>query len=73
MKFTRTNSGHIRREVIGNPNAEVHVLSKIEGGSLEAFKPTKYNIFIRRERCVVNMYRVSIKDLDKVEDAYLVF
>jgi UDP-3-O-[3-hydroxymyristoyl] glucosamine N-acyltransferase len=33
MKFAyRTNSGILEGEVIGNPNAEVHELSKIEEG-----------------------------------------
>jgi UDP-3-O-[3-hydroxymyristoyl] glucosamine N-acyltransferase len=52
--YSRTNSGILEGEVVGDPNAEVHELSKIEGkiGSLTFLSNPKYNAFIYIENTI---------------------
>lgn len=84
MKFTAEQiAGIIDGEIIGNPNAEVYKLSKIEDGqdgSLTFLSNPKYNNYIYTTQAtitIVNNTFVPDGDLAttliKVEDAYLSF
>jgi UDP-3-O-[3-hydroxymyristoyl] glucosamine N-acyltransferase len=84
MKFTAEQiAGILEGEVIGNPNAEVHVLSKIEEGkegSLTFLSNPKYNNFIYSTEATITIVNKSFMPeselkttLIKVEDAYLAF
>ncbi|AWG22511.1 UDP-3-O-(3-hydroxymyristoyl)glucosamine N-acyltransferase [Flavobacterium faecale] len=84
MKFTAEQiAGILEGEVVGNPNAEVHELSKIEDGqegSLTFLANPKYNNFIYSTKAtitIVNKTFVPEGDLNttmiKVDDAYLSF
>jgi UDP-3-O-[3-hydroxymyristoyl] glucosamine N-acyltransferase len=84
MKFTAEQiAGILEGEVVGNPNAEVHELSKIEDGkkgSLTFLSNPKYNNFIYSTKAtitIVNKNFIAESELKttliKVEDAYLAF
>ncbi|PRZ19847.1 UDP-3-O-(3-hydroxymyristoyl)glucosamine N-acyltransferase [Flavobacterium granuli] len=84
MKFTAEQiAGILEGEVVGNPNAEVHELSKIEEGkkgSLTFLSNPKYNNYIYSTEAtitIVNKAFVPESELKttliKVEDAYMAF
>lgn len=84
MKFTAEQiAGILDGEVVGNPNAEVHELSKIEDGkkgSLTFLSNPKYNNFIYSTEAtitIVNKTFIPESELKttmiKVDDAYLAF
>jgi UDP-3-O-[3-hydroxymyristoyl] glucosamine N-acyltransferase len=84
MKFTAEQiAGILEGEVIGNPNAEVHVLSKIEEGkegSLTFLSNPKYNHHIYSTEATITIVNKTFvpesalkTTLIKVEDAYLAF
>lgn len=84
MKFTAEQIAEILEgEVIGNPNAEVYELSKIEEGkegSLTFLSNPKYNNYIYTTEATITIVNKSFTPeshlnttLIKVEDAYLSF
>ncbi|HJS00008.1 MAG TPA: UDP-3-O-(3-hydroxymyristoyl)glucosamine N-acyltransferase [Flavobacterium sp.] len=84
MKFTAEQiAGVLEGEVVGNPQAEVHELSKIEEGkvgSLTFLSNPKYNNYIYTTEAtitIVNKTFIPESDLKttliKVEDAYIAF
>ena len=84
MKFTAQQiAGILEGDVIGNPDAEVSTLSKIEEGSygsLTFLANPKYTPFIYTTKASVTIVNKSFKPenhiettLIKVEDAYLAF
>lgn len=84
MKFTAEQiAGILEGEVVGNPNAEVHELSKIEegkDGSLTFLSNPKYNSFIYTTEASITIVNKSFvpeseikTTLIKVDDAYLAF
>lgn len=84
MKFTATQiAGILEGEVVGNPNAEVYKLSKIEEGtegSLTFLANPKYTNFIYSTQATITIVNASFKPeqeiattLIKVEDAYQSF
>jgi UDP-3-O-[3-hydroxymyristoyl] glucosamine N-acyltransferase len=84
MKFTAEQiAGILEGEVVGNPNAEVHELSKIEEGkkgSLTFLSNPKYNNFIYSTKAtitIVNKSFIAESELEttliKVDDAYMAF
>ena len=84
MKFTAEQiAGILEGEVVGNPNAEVHKLSKIEegiAGSLTFLANPKYNNYIYTTQATITIVNNSFipegeiaTTLIKVEDAYLSF
>jgi UDP-3-O-[3-hydroxymyristoyl] glucosamine N-acyltransferase len=84
MKFTAEQiAGILEGEVIGNPNAEVHELSKIEegkDGSLTFLSNPKYNSFIYTTEATITIVNRSFTPdselkttLIKVDDAYMAF
>ncbi|MCG9792695.1 UDP-3-O-(3-hydroxymyristoyl)glucosamine N-acyltransferase [Flavobacterium algicola] len=84
MKFTAEQIADILEgEVVGNPNAEVHQLSKIEegkDGSLTFLSNPKYNHFIYTTEATITIVNKNFEPeskinttLIKVEDAYLSF
>jgi UDP-3-O-[3-hydroxymyristoyl] glucosamine N-acyltransferase len=84
MKFTAEQiAGILEGEVIGNPNAEVFELSKIEegkDGSLTFLANPKYNNFIYTTEATITIVNKSFipesvlkTTMIKVEDAYLSF
>ncbi|HEY4617935.1 MAG TPA: UDP-3-O-(3-hydroxymyristoyl)glucosamine N-acyltransferase [Flavobacterium sp.] len=84
MKFTAEQiAGILDGEVVGNPNAEVHELSKIEegkDGSLTFLSNPKYNSFIYTTDASITIVNKSFEPesnlkttLIKVDDAYLAF
>ena len=84
MKFTAAQiSGILEGEVIGNPNAEVYKLSKIEEGtegSLTFLANPKYTNFIYSTQATIAIVNASFEPeqeitttLIKVEDAYQSF
>ncbi|MGC1203830.1 MAG: UDP-3-O-(3-hydroxymyristoyl)glucosamine N-acyltransferase [Flavobacteriaceae bacterium] len=84
MKFTAQQiAGILEGDVIGNPDAEVSTLSKIEdgsNGSLTFLANPKYTPFIYTTKASVTIVNKSFKPenhlettLIKVEDAYLAF
>jgi UDP-3-O-[3-hydroxymyristoyl] glucosamine N-acyltransferase len=84
MKFTAEQiAGVLEGEVVGNPQAEVHELSKIEEGkvgSLTFLSNPKYNNFIYTTEAtitIVNKTFIPESELNttliKVDDAYLAF
>lgn len=84
MKFTAEQiAGILEGEVIGNLNAEVHELSKIEEGkegSLTFLSNPKYNNYIYTTEATITIVNKSFvpeskinTTLIKVEDAYLSF
>ncbi len=84
MKFTATQiAGILEGEVIGNPNAEVYKLSKIEEGtegSLTFLANPKYTNFIYSTQATIAIVNASFEPeqeitttLIKVEDAYQSF
>ncbi|WP_366183516.1 UDP-3-O-(3-hydroxymyristoyl)glucosamine N-acyltransferase [Flavobacterium ovatum] len=84
MKFTAEQiAGILEGEVVGNPNAEVYQLSKIEegkDGSLTFLSNPKYNSYIYTTEAsitIVNKTFVPENEIKttliKVEDAYLSF
>ena len=84
MKFTAEQIAEILEgEVVGNPKAEVHKLSKIEEGivgSLTFLANPKYNNFIYTTQATITIVNNSFipegaiaTTLIKVEDAYLSF
>jgi UDP-3-O-[3-hydroxymyristoyl] glucosamine N-acyltransferase len=84
MKFTAEQiAGILEGEVVGNPNAEVHELSKIEEGkkgSLTFLSNPKYNNYIYTTKATITIVNKSFipeseleTTLIKVEDAYLAF
>ena len=84
MKFTAAQiAGILEGEVIGNPNAEVFKLSKIEEGtvgSLTFLANPKYNNFIYPTQATVTIVNNTFESeqkitttLIKVEDAYKSF
>ena len=84
MKFTAAQiAGILEGEVIGNPNAEVYKLSKIEGGtegSLTFLANPKYTNFIYSTQATIAIVNESFvpeqeitTTLIKVEDAYQSF
>ena len=84
MKFTATQiAGILEGEVVGNPNAEVYRLSKIEEGtegSLTFLANPKYTNFIYSTQATITIVNASFKPeqeitttLIKVDDAYQSF
>jgi UDP-3-O-[3-hydroxymyristoyl] glucosamine N-acyltransferase len=84
MKFTAEQiAGILEGEVVGNPNAEVHELSKIEEGkkgSLTFLSNPKYNNYIYSTKAtitIVNKSFIAESELEttliKVDDAYMAF
>jgi len=84
MKFTAEQiAGVLEGEVVGNPQAEVHKLSKIEEGkegSLTFLSNPKYTNFIYTTEATVTIVNKSFvpdselkTTLIKVEDAYMAF
>jgi UDP-3-O-[3-hydroxymyristoyl] glucosamine N-acyltransferase len=84
MKFTAEQiAGILEGEVIGNPNAEVHTLSKIEEGitgSLSFLSNPKYQNYIYTTKASVVIVNTTFEPeqtisttLIKVEDAYQSF
>ncbi|MFL9829583.1 UDP-3-O-(3-hydroxymyristoyl)glucosamine N-acyltransferase [Flavobacterium sp. ST-87] len=84
MKFTAEQiAGVLEGEVVGNPQAEVHELSKIEEGkvgSLTFLSNPKYNNYIYTTEAtitIVNRNFIPESDLKttliKVDDAYMAF
>lgn len=84
MKFTATQIASILEgEVVGNPNAEVYKLSKIEEGtegSLTFLANPKYTNFIYSTQATITIVNASFKPeqeitttLIKVDDAYQSF
>ncbi|MGG7035799.1 MAG: UDP-3-O-(3-hydroxymyristoyl)glucosamine N-acyltransferase [Flavobacterium sp.] len=84
MKFTAEQiSGILGGEVVGNPNAEVSQLSKIEegkAGSLTFLSNPKYNSFIYTTEASITIVNKSFvpesplsTTLIKVDDAYMAF
>lgn len=84
MKFTAAQIAEILNgEVIGNPNAEVYKLSKIEegvAGALTFLSNPKYNNYIYSTQATITLINASFSlesevatTLIKVEDAYLAF
>lgn len=84
MKFTAAQiAGILEGEVVGNPNAEVYKLSKIEegtAGSLTFLANPKYNNFIYSTQATITIVNNSFEPeqqisttLIKVEDAYKSF
>jgi UDP-3-O-[3-hydroxymyristoyl] glucosamine N-acyltransferase len=84
MKFTAEQiAGILEGEVVGNPNAEVFELSKIEegkDGSLTFLANPKYNNFIYTTEATITIVNKSFipesvlkTTMIKVEDAYLSF
>ncbi|WP_413998405.1 UDP-3-O-(3-hydroxymyristoyl)glucosamine N-acyltransferase [Flavobacterium sp. W1B] len=84
MKFTAEQiAGILEGEVVGNPNAEVHELSKIEegkNGSLTFLSNPKYNNYIYTTEATITIVNKSFipeselnTTLIKVEDAYMAF
>ncbi len=84
MKFTATQiAGILEGEVVGNPNAEVYKLSKIEEGtegSLTFLANPKYTNFIYSTQATITIVNASFKPeqeitttLIKVDDAYQSF
>jgi UDP-3-O-[3-hydroxymyristoyl] glucosamine N-acyltransferase len=84
MKFTAEQiAGILEGEVVGNPNAEVHKLSKIEEGtegSLTFLSNPKYQNFIYTTQATITIVNKTFEaeqevssTLIKVEDAYQAF
>ena len=84
MKFTAEQiAGILEGEVVGNPNAEVYKLSKIEDGtdgSLTFLSNKKYNNYIYTTKATITIVNKTFvpegeitTTLIKVEDAYLSF
>jgi UDP-3-O-[3-hydroxymyristoyl] glucosamine N-acyltransferase len=84
MKFTAEQiAGILEGEVVGNPNAEVHGLSKIEEGkkgSLTFLSNPKYNGFIYKTEATITIVNKTFEaeaeiktTLIKVDDAYMAF
>jgi UDP-3-O-[3-hydroxymyristoyl] glucosamine N-acyltransferase len=84
MKFTAEQiAGILGGEVVGNPNAEVHTLSKIEegsAGSLTFLANPKYNKYIYSTQAAITIVNNTFvpeelltTTMIKVEDAYLSF
>jgi UDP-3-O-[3-hydroxymyristoyl] glucosamine N-acyltransferase len=84
MKFTAEQiAGILEGEVVGNPNAEVHKLSKIEEGtegSLTFLSNPKYQNFIYTTQATITIVNKNFEaeqevssTLIKVEDAYQAF
>ena len=84
MKFTAEQiAGILEGEVVGNPNAEVHTLSKIEegsNGSLTFLANPKYQSFIYTTKATITIVNKTFEPeqtiettLIKVEDAYKSF
>ncbi len=84
MKFTAEQiAGILEGEVVGNPNAEVSKLSKIEEGaegSLTFLSNKKYNNYIYTTKATITIVNKTfvpegeiITTLIKVDDAYLSF
>ncbi|WP_418263037.1 UDP-3-O-(3-hydroxymyristoyl)glucosamine N-acyltransferase [Flavobacterium faecale] len=84
MKFTAEQiAGILEGEVVGNPNAEVYQLAKIEEGkegSLTFLSNPKYNNYIYTTQATITIVNKSFipenelkTTLIKVEDAYLSF
>jgi UDP-3-O-[3-hydroxymyristoyl] glucosamine N-acyltransferase len=84
MKFTAEQiAGILEGEVVGNPNAEVYKLSKIEegaDGSLTFLSNKKYNNYIYTTKATITIVNktfvpegVISTTLIKVDDAYLSF
>ncbi|MGO4821768.1 MULTISPECIES: UDP-3-O-(3-hydroxymyristoyl)glucosamine N-acyltransferase [unclassified Flavobacterium] len=84
MKFTAEQiAGILEGEVVGNPNAEVHELAKIEegkDGSLTFLSNPKYNNYIYTTEATITIVNKSFTPesdlkttLIKVEDAYIAF
>ncbi len=84
MKFTAEQiAGILEGEVVGNPNAEVHELSKIEEGkkgSLTFLSNPKYNGFIYKTEATITIVNKTFEaeaeiktTLIKVDDAYMAF
>jgi UDP-3-O-[3-hydroxymyristoyl] glucosamine N-acyltransferase len=84
MKFTAEQiAGILEGEVVGNPNAEVYVLSKIEEGkegSLTFLSNPKYNNYIYSTEATITIVNKSFipeselrTTLIKVDDAYMAF
>ena len=84
MKFTAEQiAGILEGEVVGNPNAEVYKLTKIEEGiegSLTFLSNPKYNNHIYTTKATITIVNASFfpegeitTTLIKVEDAYLAF
>jgi UDP-3-O-[3-hydroxymyristoyl] glucosamine N-acyltransferase len=84
MKFTAEQiSGILEGEVVGNPNAEVSKLSKIEEGaegSLTFLSNKKYNNYIYTTKATITIVNKTFvpegeitTTLIKVDDAYLAF
>jgi UDP-3-O-[3-hydroxymyristoyl] glucosamine N-acyltransferase len=84
MKFTAEQiAGILEGEVVGNPNAEVHKLSKIEEGtegSLTFLSNAKYQNYIYTTQATITIVNKSFEadqpvasTLIKVEDAYQSF
>ena len=84
MKFTAEQiAGILEGEVIGNPNAEVHKLSKIEEGtpgSLTFLSNPKYQNYIYSTKATITIVNATfeadqeiVTTLIKVEDAYKAF
>jgi UDP-3-O-[3-hydroxymyristoyl] glucosamine N-acyltransferase len=84
MKFTAEQiAGILEGEVVGNPNAEVSRLSKIEEGvegSLTFLSNPKYNNYLYTTKATITIVNASFfpegeitTTLIKVEDAYLAF
>ena len=84
MKFTAEQiAGILGGEVVGNPNAEVHTLSKIEegsAGSLTFLANPKYNNYIYTTQATITIVNNTFvpeealtTTMIKVEDAYLSF
>ena len=84
MKFTAEQiAGILNGEVVGNPNAEVHTLSKIEEGiegSLTFLANKKYINYIYTTKATITIVNNDfvaehevITTLIKVDDAYKAF
>ena len=84
MKFTAEQiAGILEGEVVGNPNAEVSKLSKIEEGvegSLTFLSNPKYNNYLYTTKATITIVNAAFfpegeitTTLIKVEDAYLAF
>ncbi len=84
MKFTAEQiAGILEGEIVGNPNAEVHTLSKIEEGSegsLTFLANPKYQSFIYSTKATIAIVNKNFEPeqpleitLIKVEDAYKSF
>jgi len=84
MKFTAEQiAGILGGDVVGNPNAEVHTLSKIEegsAGSLTFLANPKYNKYIYSTQAAITIVNNTFvpeelltTTMIKVEDAYLSF